>query len=82
MYGDPGQGVICYHNFVTGEKVYEYQVTDELLKQVRSRGGFAGSHAIYLTMCLLSYSPFLPFTLPDQHQQLIRGCRHAGARAV
>ncbi len=34
MYIDGAQDVIVYHNFETDEKVYEYQMTDEILKKV------------------------------------------------
>ena len=34
MYIDGAQDVIVYHNFDTDQKVYEYQMTDEILKQV------------------------------------------------
>jgi hypothetical protein len=34
LYIDPAQDVICYHNFATGEKVLEYKMTDEKLKEI------------------------------------------------
>jgi len=34
MYVDAAQDVICYHNFDTGEKYFEYQMKDETLKVI------------------------------------------------
>jgi len=34
MYIDPIQDIICYHNFETGEKVMEYQMTDPKLMEI------------------------------------------------
>ena len=34
MYVDPAQDVICYHNFKTEEKIFEYQMTDEKLMEI------------------------------------------------
>jgi hypothetical protein len=34
MYIDGAQDVIVYHNFLTDRKVYEYQMTDEILEEV------------------------------------------------
>ena len=34
MYIDPAQDVIVYHNFETEEKIFEYHMTDEVLKSV------------------------------------------------
>lgn len=34
LYIDPAQDVICYHNFLTGEKVLEYSMTDEKLREI------------------------------------------------
>ena len=34
LYIDPAQDVICYHNFVTNEKILEYKMTDEKLKEI------------------------------------------------
>lgn len=34
MYVDPAQNVICYHNFKSNEKVFEYQMTDEKLMEI------------------------------------------------
>lgn len=34
MYIDGAQDVIVYHNFETDKKIYEYQMTDEILKQI------------------------------------------------
>ncbi len=34
LYIDPAQDVICYHNFLTNEKVLEYKMTDEKLKEI------------------------------------------------
>lgn len=34
MYIDPVQDIICYHNFETGEKVMEYQMTDQKLMEI------------------------------------------------
>ena len=32
FYVDPAQDVICYHNFHTGEKIFEYQMKDDKLR--------------------------------------------------
>lgn len=34
LYVDPIQDVICYHNFDTDEKIFEYQMTDDRLKEI------------------------------------------------
>ena len=41
MYVDPKQDVICYHNFKTDEKIFEYQMTDEKLMEI-SRSNYFG----------------------------------------
>jgi len=41
MYVDPAQDVICYHNFTTEEKIFEYQMTDEKLMEI-SRSNYFG----------------------------------------
>ncbi len=41
MYVDPKQDVICYHNFKTEEKIFEYQMTDEKLMEI-SRSNYFG----------------------------------------
>ena len=34
LYVDPATDVICYHNFETGQKVFEQHMTDDILKDV------------------------------------------------
>ena len=34
FYVDPATDVICYHNFETKTKVFEYKMTDEILKEI------------------------------------------------
>lgn len=34
LYIDPLEDVICYHNFLTHEKILEYQMTDRILRQI------------------------------------------------
>jgi multidrug efflux pump subunit AcrA (membrane-fusion protein) len=34
IYIDPAEDVICYHNFVTNQKIYEFQMTDPDLRNI------------------------------------------------
>lgn len=34
LYIDPAEDVICYHNMVTAERIYEYQMTDKKLREI------------------------------------------------
>lgn len=34
LYIDPAEDVICYHNFVTNEKILEYKMTDKALRTI------------------------------------------------
>lgn len=34
LYVDPVQDVICYHNFKTGERIFEYDMNDERMKEI------------------------------------------------
>jgi hypothetical protein len=37
FYVDPATDVICYHNFETGSKIFEYKMTDEILKEINKQ---------------------------------------------
>ena len=41
MYVDPAQDVICYHNFDDDRKIFEYQMKDEIYKEINQRNMFA-----------------------------------------
>ncbi len=43
MYVDPAQDVIVYHNFVTETKVFEYNMTDEILMDVTKSNLYAAA---------------------------------------
>jgi hypothetical protein len=34
LYIDPSEDVICYHNFLTNEKILEYEMKDQVLRQI------------------------------------------------
>lgn len=38
MYIDPAEDVLCYHNFQTGEKIFDYQMKDKKLREISIAG--------------------------------------------
>lgn len=38
MYVDPAEDVLCYHNFKTNEKIFDYQMTDKKLREITIAG--------------------------------------------
>ena len=38
MYIDPAEDVLCYHNFKTGEKIFDYQMKDKKLREISIAG--------------------------------------------
>lgn len=38
MYIDPAEDVLCYHNFHTGEKIFDYQMKDKKLREIAIEG--------------------------------------------
>jgi len=35
---DPAENVLCFHNFQTGEKIFDYQMKDEKLREITIAG--------------------------------------------
>jgi hypothetical protein len=48
MYVDPAQDVVCYHNMATGERVFEYDMTDKKLMDITHSNIYAESHTAIL----------------------------------
>jgi hypothetical protein len=50
LYIDPPQDVICYHNFSTNEKILEYAMTDEKLREINIANYYAEevSHEVFV----------------------------------
>ena len=47
LYIDPPQDVICYHNFFTDEKILEYAMTDEKLREINIANYYAEEVGYY-----------------------------------